>query len=126
MSLLDTGSSDPSIKPRELDQLDPNGILPEHAEIDYELADSTSQRMKTYKLDIMMSNAQGNIVNNWHRDIVAVEANNSAECLSGIGLFRRGYTATNPQGGPAARNFDMHFAVLKTDIVRAVPSGRAR
>ena len=83
----------------------PNGILPEHAEIDYELADSTSQRMKTYKLDIMMSNAQGNIVNNWHRDIVAVEAGNSAECLSGIGLFRRGCTATNPQGGPAARNF---------------------
>ena len=76
--LLDTRSSDPSIKHREFDQLNPNRILPRHADIDYELADNTIQRMKAYKLYIIMSNAQDKVVSNWRHGVVAVEPSDSA------------------------------------------------
>ena len=88
--------------------------------------------MPVYRLDVGMLSSSGDDLGIWREQIVAKESDDDVECLSGIGIFQYAYTASN-LGIPAAPNddgviqpgpYEFHIGNRKTNVHRAVPSGR--
>ena len=127
--MLDTGSTDTSIKPSEFNVIDPDGIIPLHGSMTYELANGEHP---VYRLDVGMLSSSGDDLGIWRKQIVAKESDDDVECLSGIDIFQYAYTASNP-GIPAAPNddgviqpgpYEFRIGNRKKNVHRAVPSGR--
>ena len=96
--MVDTGASDSSLLPHHLGTLDPNGELQPYKWVTYELADGRRIDQRVYILDTRISKANGTIIVDWRKELVAVEANNNMDCLAGMDVFNACYSASNPGG----------------------------
>lgn len=63
--LTSYGEMDLSIKPSEFNRINPNRILPLHAEVEYQTPDIKKQCMHTYLLEVGMQNAAGDDLAIW-------------------------------------------------------------
>lgn len=117
--LLDSGSSDPSIRPADLEKLDPNKKLAQRGLRKYETSGGGLTEDPIYYIDVAIRDPQNGVVVRWTRTEVGIEADDGEEPLSGLLVFRKAYTATNP-GKPV----QLHIGTNKSEIFRNVPSGR--
>lgn len=125
-ALYDTGSSDPTITPKHMAELDPSGALTDFKMVEYEQADGETIQLNATMLETKISAGDGSTVMDWEIVRVGIQKNDNddsddIECLSGCDFLNYCYTATNP--GPPAQ---LRMARLVSHITKTLPSGQPR
>ncbi|KAA8898455.1 hypothetical protein FN846DRAFT_991597 [Sphaerosporella brunnea] len=99
-SLLDSGSTDPTILPQHKTALDPDNTLPLKRLKTYEASGGDTTTGPIYSLDVCLKTKRDEkLVFDWVRTEVGLEADDADEPLSGLLPFRKAYAASSP-GSP--------------------------